>query len=178
MDKPRFALHLFAGGGGGILADILSGVVPVCAVEIGKHQQDVLVKRFPWMPLWDDIVTFRKRNPECKNMFAYLKSIADDLVVAGGFPCQDISCAGRGKGIRKGKRSRLWKEFARVVYEIRPRFALVENSPMLTARGLGTVLRDLGSLGYDAEWGVLSAKAMGGRHKRDRMWICARRWDA
>ena len=173
MDKPKYSLHLFAGAGGGLLADIIGGeTVPVCAVEIEKYPQSVLALRFPDLPIWDDVTTFRADNQECAEMFADLRSVADSLVVAGGFPCQDISCAGRGAGIG-GERSGLWREYARIIREIRPRFVFVENSPMLTSRGLGRVLGDLAELRYNACWCVLSAESMGARHKRDRIWITA-----
>ena len=178
MDKPKYALHLFAGAGGGILADIIGGeTIPVCAVEIEKYPQAVLAARFPDLPIWDDVRTFRADNTECADMFADLRAVADRLVIAGGFPCQDISCAGKGEGIG-GKRSGLWGEYARIVREIRPRFVFVENSPMLCSRGLGRVLGDLAEMGYDAAWGVLSAAALGARHRRDRIWITARLADA
>jgi DNA (cytosine-5)-methyltransferase 1 len=93
-------------------------------------------------------------------------------ILCGGFPCQDISAAGKGAGIT-GERSGLWKEYARIIGEIRPRFVFAENSPLLRTRGLGVVLEDLASLGYDARWGVLGAWHVGAPHKRDRMWVLA-----
>jgi len=174
MDKPKYSLHLFAGAGGGLLADIIDGIIPVCAVEIEKHPQAVLAKRFPNLPIWDDVRTFRADNPECAAAFADLRAHADELVVAGGFPCQDISCAGRGAGLR-GERSGLWREYARIIREIRPRYVFVENSPMLIRRGLGDVLGDLAALRYDAAWGVVSAADMGAMHLRGRFWLTARR---
>ena len=174
MDKPKYSLHLFAGAGGGLLADLIDGITPVCAVEIEKHPQAVLAKRFPNLAIWDDVRTFRADNPECAEAFGQLREHADELVVAGGFPCQDISCAGRGEGLR-GARSGLWREYARVVREIRPRYVFVENSPMLVHRGLGEVLGDLAAMGYDAAWGVLSAAEMGAMHLRERFWLTAKR---
>ena len=96
---------------------------------------------------------------------------AGRLVVAGGFPCQDISAAGKGKGVAAGERSGLWREFARILREIRPAYAFVENSPMLVSRGLELVLGDLAALGYSARWNVLPASAVGARHERERIWI-------
>lgn len=176
MAQPKYSLHLFAGGGGGILADILDGIAPVCAVEIMPFQRSVLAARFPQLPIWDDVRTFRPDNPECAGMFDDLCQLRDDLVVAGGFPCQDISSAGKGAGIC-GAKSGLWKEYARIVRDIRPRFVFVENSPFLVSRGLGVVLADMASLGYDGAWGVLSAAAVGARHRRDRFWGTFRRRD-
>jgi DNA (cytosine-5)-methyltransferase 1 len=176
MDYPKYSLHLFAGAGGGLLADIIDGIQPICAVEIEKHAWRVLAKRFPDLAIWDDVRTFRADNPECADAFADLRAVADELVVAGGFPCQDISCAGRGAGLR-GERSGLWREYARIVREIRPAYVFVENSPMLIQRGLGDVLGDLAALRYDAAWGIVSAADMGAMHLRERFWLTARRND-
>lgn len=158
-----------------MLADLLGGVTtPVCAVEIEEFPRRILAKRFPDIGIWDDVRTFRADNHECADAFRWLRGHAADLVIAGGFPCQDISAAGRGAGI-VGERSGLWKEFARIVREIRPRFVFVENSPMLVSRGLGVVLGDLAALGYDGAYGVLSAGALGARHERARFWGTFRR---
>jgi DNA (cytosine-5)-methyltransferase 1 len=159
-------LHLFAGAGGGILGGLLLGHVPVCAVELEEYPRKVLLQRqrdgiLPWFPIWDDIRTFDGKP---------WKGRAD--IVAGGFPCQDISTAGKGAGIT-GERSGLWKEMARVVCEVEPGFVWVENSPALTGRGLGIVLRDLAEMGFDAVWGVLGADDTGAPHKRKRIWILA-----
>lgn len=159
-------LALFAGAGGGILGGHLLGWRTVCAVELEPYPASVLCARqndglLPPFPVWDDICTFDGKP---------WRGIVD--VVSGGFPCQDISAAGKGAGIN-GSRSGLWREMARIIGEVRPRFVFVENSPMLVNRGLGTVLGDLAALGYDAEWGVLSAADVGAPHKRDRIWIVA-----
>lgn len=102
------------------------------------------------------------------------ESIGEDLLTwyRGGFPCQDISSAGRGDGI-DGERSSMWKHMARIICEVRPRYAFVENSPMLTTRGLGVVLADMAAMGYDARWGCVSAASCGANHERDRIWIVA-----
>jgi DNA (cytosine-5)-methyltransferase 1 len=159
-------LALFAGAGGGILGGHLLGWRTVCAVEWEPYPASVLCARqndgiLPPFPIWDDIQTFDGRP---------WRGIVD--VVSGGFPCQDISAAGGGAGI-DGERSGMWKEMARVICEVRPRFVFVENSPMLTSRGLGTVLGDLASMGFDAKWGVLGAADVGAPHQRDRIWILA-----
>lgn len=163
-------LALFAGAGGGILGGKLLGWRTRCAVEIDPYARRVLLARqrdgiLPRFPIWDDVRTFDGKP--------WRGSID---VISGGFPCQDISAAGRGEGIT-GKRSGLWSEMARIVGEVVPRFVFVENSPMLTSRGLGVVLGDLASLGYDARWGVLGAYHAGAPHKRDRIWILARHAD-
>ena len=159
-------LALFAGAGGGILGGKLLGWRTVCAVEWEQYPASVLCARqndrlLPSFPIWDDVQTFDGKP---------WRGIVD--VVSGGFPCQDISAAGKGGGI-EAERSGMWKEMARIIGEVRPRYAFVENSPMLTSRGLGTVLRDLAKMGFDAEWGVLSATDVGANHKRERIWICA-----
>jgi DNA (cytosine-5)-methyltransferase 1 len=89
-----------------------------------------------------------------------------------GFPVKTFAAAGKGAGI-DGERSGMWTEMARIIREVRPRFVFVENSPMLTSRGLDRVLGDLASLGFDAEWGVLGAADVGAPHQRDRIWIVA-----
>ena len=160
-------LALFAGSGGGILGGKLLGWRTVCAVEIDPYCRDVLLARqreghLEPFPIWDDVTTFDGKP--------WAGAID---VISGGFPCQDISAAGKGAGI-EGEKSGLWAEFARIIGEVLPRFVFVENSPMLTSRGLGTVLGDLASLGFDADWGVLGAHHAGGNHKRDRIWITAR----
>jgi len=161
-------LALFAGAGGGILGGKLLGWRTVCAVEWESYPASVLLARqndgiLPPFPIWDDVQTF-EGNP--------WRGIVD--VVSGGFPCQDISAAGKGAGI-DGERSGMWKEMARIISEVRPQYAFIENSPMLTIRGLESVLADLAKMGFDAEWGVLSAADVGANHLRERIWIVAKR---
>jgi DNA (cytosine-5)-methyltransferase 1 len=157
-------LALFAGAGGGILGGTLLGWRTVCAVEFDPYARDVLVARqndgcLPPFPIWDDVRTFDGRP---------WHGVVD--VVSGGFPCQDISAAGKGAGIG-GARSGLWREMARIVGEVRPRFVWVENSPMLVGRGLGLVLLDLAAMGFSARWGVVGACDAGAPHQRERIWI-------
>lgn len=159
-------LHLFAGAGGGILGGQLLGHRCVCAVEREPYAQAVLVARqndgtFPPFPIWDDVCSFDGKP---------WRGIVD--VVCGGFPCQDISVAGNGAGL-DGERSGLWSEMARIIGEVRPSYAFIENSPALVSRGLDRVLADLAALGMDARWGVLSAADVGAFHKRERIWILA-----
>jgi len=161
-------LALFAGAGGGILGGKLLGWRTVCAVEWEPYAACVLAARqndkvLPPFPIWDDVQTFDGKQ---------WRGIVD--VVSGGFPCQDISAAGKGAGI-DGERSGMWREMARIIREVEPRFVFVENSPMLTSRGLGVVLGDLASMGFNAAWGVLGAADVGANHQRDRIWIVARR---
>jgi len=164
-------LALFAGAGGGILGGHLLGWRTVCAVEWEPYPASVLCARqndglFPPFPIWDDVQTFDGKP---------WRGIVD--VVSGGFPCQDISAAGGGGGI-EGKQSGMWREMARIIYEVQPRYAFVENSPMLTSRGLGRVLGDLASMGFDARWGVLGAADVGANHQRDRIWIVGKMGNA
>lgn len=165
MQRLR-TLHLFAGAGGGILADLLLGHVPVCAVESDLHCARVLSARqsdgiLPWFPIFEDVKTFDGRP---------WRGLVD--VVAGGFPCQDLSWAGAGAGL-SGSKSGLWYEMARVVSEVLPRYVFVENVPPLLRRGFPEVLGALSSLGYDARWGVLGADDVGAPHKRKRVWVIA-----
>ena len=165
-DEGLRELALFAGAGGGILGGHLLGWRTVCAVEYNAYARSVLLARqndgtLPPFPVWDDVRTFDGKP---------WRGLVD--VVSGGFPCQDISAAGKGAGL-EGERSGLWSEFARIISEVRPRRVLVENSPMLTSRGLGVVLGDLAALGFDAEWGVISAADTDAPHLRERIWIVA-----
>lgn len=159
-------LALFAGAGGGILGGHLLGWKTVCAVERDAYAAGILAQRqndelLPPFPIWSDVQTFDGK---------LWRGVVD--VVSGGFPCQDISLAGKGKGIT-GERSGLWKEFARIIGEVRPPYAFIENSPALIIRGLDVVLSDLAAHGYDAQWLCLSAAQCGAPHVRDRIWILA-----
>jgi len=165
-DEGLRELALFAGAGGGILGGHLLGWRTVCAVEFNAYARSVLLARqndgtLPPFPVWDDVCTFDGKP---------WRGLID--VVSGGFPCQDISTAGKGAGI-EGQRSGLWGEMARIVSEVRPRRVYVENSPVLTSRGLGRVLGDLSELGYGAVWGVVAASDVGAPHQRKRIWILA-----
>jgi DNA (cytosine-5)-methyltransferase 1 len=130
--------------------------------EIEPYCRRVLARHWPGVPIHDDIRT--------------LAPPAADIV-CGGFPCQDLSIAGKGAGL-EGSRSGLWSELARVIRHVRPRYAIVENVPMLLGRGLGQVLGDLAEIGYDAEWHCIPASAVGAPHVRDRIWIVAYPSDA
>jgi len=157
-------LDLFSGIGGFSLAakwvwgDDLD-IVGFCEIE--SYAQKVLKKNFPGVPIYEDIK--KLRGDEFHEI---------DLIT-GGFPCQDISSAGRGAGIKEGTRSGLWFELLRVIGDIRPRFALIENVPMLTVRGGTRVIADLADIGYNAEWTIISARDVGARHLRKRIWIVA-----
>src|SRR5690625_612996 len=159
-------LELFAGAGGGILGSMLNGHRTVCAVEYDAYARSVLLARqndgtFPPFPIWDDVCTFDGRP---------WRGVVD--IVSGGFPCQDISVAGSGAGIT-GELSGLWSEMPRIIREVRPRCTFIENSPALLTRGIDVVLADLHEMGFDAEWGIVSAADCGAPHKRERIWILA-----
>lgn len=159
-------LALFAGAGGGILGGGLLGWRTVCAVEINAYARNVLLARqrdgiLEPFPIWDDVRTFNGKQ---------WRGHVD--VISGGFPCQDISAAGKGAGL-SGARSGLWFEYARIIEEVRPPKVFIENSPILRTRGLERILKDLTALGYDARWGILGASDVGAPHIRKRMWIVA-----
>ncbi len=128
-------------------------------VEIDPYARAVLAKHWPDVRRHEDVRTFPPPEGEWG---------VD--VICGGFPCQDISVAGKGAGLA-GARSGLWYEYARIIGELRPRYVIVENVAALLARGMGTVLGDLSTLGYDAEWHVIPASAVGAPHRRERVWI-------
>ena len=161
-------LALFAGAGGGILGGRILGWRTVCAVERDVYAAALLARRqddgcLDAFPIWSDVETFDGKP---------WRGLVD--VVSGGFPCQDVSSANSGgKGI-DGAKSGLWREMARIVGEVRPRYVFVENSATLVVRGLDRVLADLTALGFDSEWGVVSADDCGAPHKRERLWIVAR----
>ncbi|RSE16427.1 DNA cytosine methyltransferase [Acinetobacter johnsonii] len=159
-------LALFAGAGGGILGSHLMGWRTVCAVEREAYPAQVLAQRqndgiLPPFPIWSDVLSFDGKP---------WRGIVD--VISGGFPCQDISSAGKGAGI-DGARSGMWSQMARIISEVRPRFVFVENSPMLVSRGLARVISDLTQMGYDTQWARFSASNFGAPHQRDRLWIVA-----
>jgi DNA (cytosine-5)-methyltransferase 1 len=139
-----------------------AGMRCVWQVEIDPYARRVLEKHWPDTRRWDDVRTFPPGEPDGWQC---------DLI-AGGFPCQDVSEAGKRAGI-DGKRSGLWSEFARILRVLRPRVVLVENVSGLLHRGLGRVLGDLATLGFDAEWDCIPAAAIGAPHIRERIFIVA-----
>ena len=161
-------LSLFSGVGGLDLAAKWTGKIKtVCYVEQDHYAQAVLQSRFrdgrlEDAPIWEDVTTFDGLPWRGK---------VD--IISGGFPCQDLSYAGKGAGIQEGKRSGLWREFSRIIREVRPRFVLVENVSGLIRRGLAVVLSDLAQSGYNAQWFCLSAGSVGAPHRRNRVWLVA-----
>lgn len=158
-------LDLFSGIGGFSLGLERSGAFETVAFcEIEPYCQKVLAKHWPKVPIYNDVRTITADRLAADG-------IAVDAI-CGGFPCQDISTAGKGAGLA-GERSGLWFEYARIISEVRPRYVIVENVSALLARGLDEVLRTLAEVGYDAEWEVISASSVGAPHQRDRIWIVA-----
>lgn len=160
-------LALFAGAGGGLLASKELGWRTVCAVEQHPYAASVLVSRqndgaLEPFQIWNDVCTFDGRP---------WRGAID--IISGGFPCQDISSANLYATGISGRKSSLWKQFARIIGEVRPKFAFIENSPRLRKLGLDVVLSDLYRLGYDAEWCLLSGYDVSAPHKRQRCWILA-----
>jgi len=157
-------LSLFSGIGAFDLGLERAGMTTVAFAEIDPFCRRVLARHWPEVPCYDDVRTLTADRLRADG-------IAVD-VIAGGFPCQDISRAGTGSGL-DGERSGLWREFARLIRELRPRYALVENVSAIVDGALGTVLRDLSECGYDAEWSLVSACSVGAPHMRQRMFIVA-----
>jgi DNA (cytosine-5)-methyltransferase 1 len=153
---------LFSGIGGLELGLEWAGLGPVVwQVEKDEYCRRVLAKHWPDATRYEDVRDVGSRN------------LAAVDVLAGGFPCQDVSVTGFQAGIVEGSRSGLWIEFARIVGELRPRYVVVENVTGLLADGMGRVLGELSRLGYDAEWSTVSACAVGAPHTRERVFIVA-----
>jgi DNA (cytosine-5)-methyltransferase 1 len=155
-------LDTFSGIGGFSYAaeHIVGGFETVAFVEREPYCQRILGKHWPNVPIYDDITTF---NPKPHS--------AD--VICGGFPCQDISLAGKQAGIKEGTRSGLFYELMRVVRLVQPRYVVLENVAAITANGMDVVLGTLAEAGFDAEWACIPASAVGACHQRDRWWLIA-----
>jgi DNA (cytosine-5)-methyltransferase 1 len=151
---------LFSGIGGIDLGFEMAGIKTSWTCEIDDWCNEILEKRFPDATKYKDIKDIGKHNLQPVD------------IISGGFPCQDISQAGKGQGL-KGARSILWFEMWRIISELQPRWVLIENVPALTYRGGTRVLHDLAEIGYDAEWQIISARDVGARHLRKRIWIIA-----
>ena len=156
-------LDVFSGIGGFSIGLEAASMQTVAFCEINPFCQKILKRYWPSIPIFSDITTIHRED---------LKALLKIDVIAGGFPCQDISVAGKGGGIN-AKRSGLWKEFARLINEVRPKYAIIENVANLRSKGLISVLQDLWAIGYDAEWHCIPASAFGAPHRRDRIWIIA-----
>lgn len=157
-------LDLFSGIGGFSLGLERAGMRTVAFCEIDPFCRQVLKKHWPHVPCYEDVRTLTAERLGADG-------ISVD-VICGGFPCQDLSVAGKGAGLA-GTRSGLWFEYSRLIGEVRPRHVLVENVSGLLSRGMDTVLGELAALGFDAEWHCIPASAVGAPHRRDRVWIIA-----
>jgi DNA (cytosine-5)-methyltransferase 1 len=172
MEKLR-VLDLFSGIGGFSLGlERTGGFETVAFCEIEAFPRKVLARHWPNVPCYNDVRTLTAEQLAADG-------IAVD-VITGGFPCQDLSIAGRQAGIANGTRSGLWSEIVRLACDIRPSFIIVENVANLLSgpserRGawFGRVLGDLAEIGYDAEWFSITAASIGAPHERDRVWIVA-----
>ena len=158
-------MHLFAGVGGGLLADRILGHDPIIAVEWDRYACQVLRERaadgwFPNLSVWEGDV--RLFNPS-----EYANRV--DCIHAG-FPCQDLSVAGNQAGLGEGTRSGLYREVLRIAGIVKPRQIFLENVSAILSNGLGTVLADLAAMGYDSRWICLRASDVGAPHHRDRWW--------
>lgn len=165
-------MHLFAGVGGGLLADLILGHEPIIAVERDAYCCKVLRERtadgwFPNLQVWEgDIRLFDpseyKGRVDC---------------VHAGFPCQPHSVAGKRKG--EADERNLWPDTARIVGEIRPRFVFLENVPGIVSNGFAAVVvGELSAMGYDSQWGIISASNAGACHRRARWWCVSELSDA
>jgi len=154
-------LDLFSGIGGFALGLERAGMETVAFCEIDPFCRQVLKKHWPDIPCHMDIRRLTK------------KDLPEIDLICGGFPCQDISVANtQGVGL-EGKRSGLWKEYHRIIKEVKPRYVIIENVANLRNKGLNKVLKDVWSLGYDLEWHIIPAFSVGLPHQRERIWILA-----
>lgn len=159
-----YGLDLFSGIGG--ITKALEGyVTPIAYCENDRYAQSVLLSRMakgdlPIAPIWDDVKTITTTH------------ITPPEIIYGGFPCQDISVAGRAEGLG-GKRSGLFSEIVRLTGELQPQFVFLENVPAIRSRGADVVVGELARLGYDCRWISLSAAEVGANHRRERWWLLA-----
>ena len=162
MDSQPLRLgSLFSGAGLCDLGFAWAGFAHQWFCEIDQFCRAVLAEHWPGVPIYNDIKTFRAGEAPAVD------------VLAGGFPCQAVSSGGKRSGIEIGTRSGLWYEFGRIITETHPKFVVIENVRGLLSLGINIVLGDLAEIGYDAEWEVLPAAALGAPHHRERVFIVA-----
>jgi DNA (cytosine-5)-methyltransferase 1 len=176
-DKPKLkVLDLFSGilvGGFSLGLERTGGFETVAFCEIEPFPRRVLAKHWPGVPCYEDVRTLTGA-----------RLVADGItgidVITGGFPCQDISVAGKQRGIGEGTRSGLWSEIVRLISDLSPSYAIFENSSNLLSGPserpggwFSRILCDLAAVGYDAEWHCIPASYLGAWHRRDRVWILA-----
>ncbi len=172
--SPWRTLDIFSGiGGFTVAAEKVWGsdLETLAFCEIDPHARKILAKHWPSVPIYQDIAEISAERLRRDGITG-----AVDLI-CGGFPCQDVSSAWAGPGL-DGARSGLWSEYARIIYEFKPRYVVIENVANLRKRGLGIVLDDLARGGYNASWQIVGANDVGAPHERKRMWIVAwREWE-
>jgi len=154
-------LDLFSGIGGFSLGLERAGHETIAFCEIEPFCREVLKKHWPNVECHSDIKTLDGR-----------KFYGAVDIICGGFPCQDISLAGKGAGL-SGQRSGLWAEYLRIIKQAKPKVVIIENVSALRSRGLEQILRQLSEVGYNVQWHCLPASAIGANHQRDRVWIIA-----
>lgn len=160
------SMHLFAGAGGGLLCDLILGHTPIVAVEWEPYACKVLRERaadgwFPGLHVWEGDV----------RLFDPSEYAGRVDILHAGFPCTDLSTAGKQAGLGENTRSGLYREAIRVAGVLRPKFIYLENVSAIISNGLGTVIGDLAALGYDCKWICLRASDCGASHERDRWWL-------
>lgn len=165
MEGKLNGLDLFSGYGG-ITLGLSQWVRPIAYCEVDRYARGILLSRMSEnkitrAPIWDDIRTLDGTQ---------FKGIVD--IIYGGFPCQDISTAGTGKGLG-GERSGLFYEVCRLVKEINPQFVFLENVPAIRTRGLSKIVSQFTNMGYDCRWTRISAKEVGAKHLRQRWFFVA-----
>lgn len=171
-----YGLDLFSGIGGIALA-LSPWVKPVAYCEIDPYCQSVLLSRMsqghlPQAPIWDDVRTFPVLGRSVFEHEGHLYECPGFEIITAGFPCQDVSTAGTGKGL-EGERSKLFFEVIRLANQVKPTFVFLENVPAITRRGGLQVVKSLTSLGYDCRWCVISAASVGAPHRRERWFLLA-----
>jgi DNA (cytosine-5)-methyltransferase 1 len=159
-------MHLFAGAGGGLLADLILGHTPVVAVEWEPYPCQVLRERaaegwFPELRVWEGDV----------RLFDPSEYTGQVDCIHAGFPCQDISVAGKQAGVGEGTRSGLYREVLRIAGAVRPRYIFLENVAAIKSNGLEQVVKDLAIMGYDSRWLCIRASDVGAPHHRDRWFL-------
>lgn len=161
-------LDLFSGIGGFSLGLERAGMKTVAFCEIDPFCQKVLAKHWPGVPIYDDVREVTAERLRADGIFPE--------VITGGFPCQDLSFAGNQEGI-DAERSGLWSELARIIGDVQPRYAIIENVTALISgergRWFARVLADLAAVGFDAEWHCLPGYFVSAPQSRDRVWIIA-----
>ena len=164
MSKLR-VLDIFSGLGGFSLGlERTGGFETVAFCEIEPFPRKILAKHWPGVPCYEDVTKLTGQQLAADGIAVH--------AICGGFPCQDLSTSGSGLGL-DGERSGLWREYFRLICEIRPSYVIVENSPELLDGWLGDILGSLASVGYNAEWHCIPASHVGAPHSRDRVWIIA-----